>query len=159
MSTLKELVDEVDTIDVDRELRAAYPKLEEGDVQAHIRVMRLLRELPPEPHGETDDDPIERIELRRRGSGWYDVSGVSRSGTHWAIEFTRWERWLTWPVVPVKCDLTPAQMLAHCLYEMTFCGFAQFDVQERFNQINELVGEVKEELGLEFVEPRPRKLV
>lgn len=153
MSTLKELVDEVDTIDVDRELRAAYPKLEEADVRAHIACMRGLRRLVPMPHDTGDDDPIERIELRCKPGGWYDVSGVSRSGTRWAIEFTRWEHWLTWPVVPVECDLTPAQMLAHCLYEMTFCGFVQEEVQERFDHIKGLADEVKEELGLEFIEP------
>lgn len=63
------------------------------------------------------------------------VSGVSRepnikdgdlpAGTYYAIEFDPWEEWLGMEVLPESFDgRSELSVLAHVLWEMTFCGYS-----------------------------------
>ena len=74
-----------------------------------------------------------------------DVSGVHEGDPQsYGIEFCPWEEWLDADVRFKGVDLTPAQMVAQCLYEMTFIGFDQEEIQDRADQMHEMVEDIME---------------
>lgn len=148
MTTLLELLQQVSRYDVEAALRLSRPGMPGEDVAAHGDMVERLLRLKPMP--QTDTPPITQIvitAIHRRGQGvWHDVTGLAGgSDQSYAIEFMRWEHWLDLPVKLVRCDLTPAQIVAHCIYEMTFCGFEQDDIQDRHDRIKDMAREVQAE--------------
>lgn len=79
--------------------------------------------------------------------GWFDVSGVGAGGESMAIEFEPWSSWLAMPVSVVGADLTPAQTLAHILWEMTFVSYDEDEIKDRLNDIMSMVEEIKADHG------------
>jgi hypothetical protein len=78
---------------------------------------------------------------------WIDVSGCKfGSSERYAIEWTSWREWLGMEVTVENLDLTPAQMVAHCLDEMTTCGFDEDSITEVREQIMDQVGEITAQL-------------
>ena len=73
-----------------------------------------------------------------------DVSGVHEGDPQsYGIEFCPWDEWLDADVRFQGTDLTPAQMVAQCLYEMTFIGFDQEEIQDQADKMNEMVEDIK----------------
>lgn len=87
------------------------------------------------------------------GEPYVDVSGrVCNSRNYsgepdcdsYAIEFKPWEQWLGMEIDPVAFELfSETEILAHCLYEMTFVGFDEDEIQKRYQEINSLADEIK----------------
>ena len=70
-----------------------------------------------------------------------DVSGIEPGKKiGYALEFTRWEEWLSMPVIS---ELPDNETLAHILYEMTFCGYSQKPIQEKWEDIVERFEELE----------------
>lgn len=131
----------------------AYPRLTSVDIEDHVEVARQLRAMEPEPPEADDGDPVTTIVVARKpveqfeGKGAefrFDVSGRSATATSWAIEFMPWQQWLGLEVVvePAGIAFRAPELLAHCLYEMTFCGFSQGDIQAKRDEIIALKNEV-----------------
>jgi hypothetical protein len=83
-------------------------------------------------------------------STFVDVSGrklkaESNSITNnYAIEFAKWENWLGMKLAPETIDnFNELEIIAHCLYEMTFCGYEQEEIQEQFDSIKKTVDDYK----------------
>ena len=153
---LRDLLSTIDDAQLRAAFAVAYPRLTEESVEDHIGVAQQLRSMEPEPVTSDEGDPVTTIVVTRKraqhwegeGKGaefWFDVSGRSAgTNTLWAIEFTPWAQWLGLEVVvePAGTPFRAPELLAHCLYEMTFCGFTQQAIQAR---LDHLVG-VKEEV-------------
>jgi len=63
-----------------------------------------------------------------------------------AIEFTPWNKWLGMEVAEETANnikLMRADIVAYCLWEMTFCGFEEEEIQNKSNEIKEAVNEIK----------------
>ena len=70
---------------------------------------------------------------------YYDVSGfISTSEYSQGLEFTKWEEWLGMEINNIN-NIPNHEFIAHCLYELTFIGFDQNNIQEEINEINKLV--------------------
>jgi len=69
--------------------------------------------------------------------GYVHVAGRKKcSDQSLAIEFTPWEEWLYMPIkVAPELDLDEVGILAHILWEMTWFGYTQDDVQDVFLSI------------------------
>lgn len=95
---------------------------------------------------ECDDD-----EENESKSTYVDVSGrkleleTDNSLTDsYAIEFVKWEKWLGMEVAPETLyNFNELEIIAHCLFEMTFCGYEQEEIQEQFDSINRTVEDYK----------------
>ena len=96
---------------------------------------------------ECDDD-----EENESKSTYVDVSGrklvpkTDNSLTDsYAIEFVKWEKWLGMALAPETLyNFNELEIIAHCLFEMTFCGYEQDEIQEQFDSINRTVEDYKE---------------
>lgn len=89
-----------------------------------------------------------------------DVAGILRddidekTGTfaRYAIETEPWNSWLGMTIFEETADtFTPLEIIAHCLYEMTFLGYTEEEIQREadgfykiMEDFNMLTGEEKE---------------
>ncbi len=141
-------------------LMIAYPRLDAQAIEDHVEVARQLRSMEPEPPEADDGDPVTTIVVERKraqhwegeGKGsefWFNVTGRGATGTSWAIEFMPWAQWLGLEVVlePEGTSFRAPELLAHCLYEMTFCGFTQQAIQGRRDHIIALKEEISATLN------------
>ena len=75
------------------------------------------------------------------GEAWIDVSG--RSGEELvAIEFVDWAEWLGMVIDgPTSGRYTPTEILAHCVWEMSFFGFDEETIREKWSEIETLASQ------------------
>ncbi len=75
--------------------------------------------------------------LDRPGEEYYNVSAAKKGEKMlYAIEFTRWEEAANWKISEQTLKAyKPAEILAHFLWEMTFCGFEQGPIQKECKSI------------------------
>ena len=61
-----------------------------------------------------------------------------------ALEFTPWEEWLGMDIEKqALLEFTGLEIICHCLFEMTFMGYDQKEIQEELNRINDVAEEIK----------------
>lgn len=62
----------------------------------------------------------------------------------YAIEFLEWGKWLRMDLAPeTTTKFSDLEIIAHCLYEMTFIGFDEEEIKEQTYSINDSVEEYK----------------
>jgi hypothetical protein len=62
----------------------------------------------------------------------------------YAIEFVRWEKWLGMDLASETLgNFSELEIIAHCLFEMTFCGYHQDEIQEQYDAINRTIDDYK----------------
>lgn len=55
----------------------------------------------------------------------------------YALEFVKWENWLGMELAPETLEnFTDLEIIAHCMYEMTFCGYDQDEIQDQLTSLN-----------------------
>lgn len=164
MTTLADLLNESQWPEIRAALSWLYPR-ERESLDGYERTARHLRTLTPEPGAmriairiseETDpeDDTrrwhevfgmngtLNRDQPDFKHYGHAPDSAVGMAETHWSLSMTPWEQWLGMQIDPGTLSAyPPAQLLAHCLWEMTFHGFTQ-----------EQVGDVRDELQRRIAE-------
>jgi hypothetical protein len=84
------------------------------------------------------------------GEEYVDVSGIHQhpqsqeERCSYAIEFRPWKEWLGMQIHPNSLsDFSELEIIAHCLYEMTFVGFKEEDIQEELQRINQISEDYK----------------
>ena len=94
---------------------------------------------------ESDTDGISEPK-----STYVDVSGrklkqdPNSLSNSYAIEFVKWENWLGMEIAPETLEnFNELEIITHCLYEMTFCGYEQDEIQTQFDTINKTIDEYK----------------
>ena len=61
-----------------------------------------------------------------------------------AIEFTPWNEWLGMDIEKnILQDFTELEIIVHCLYEMTFMGFDEEEIQAEMDKLNSISDEYK----------------
>ncbi len=61
-----------------------------------------------------------------------------------AIEFTPWNEWLGMDIDKNTLqDFTELEIIAHCLYEMTFMGFEEEEIQSEMDKLKGIADEYK----------------
>lgn len=62
----------------------------------------------------------------------------------YALEFVEWENWLGMDLAPETIKkFSDLEIVAHCLYEMTFVGYEEEEIQEKFETIKGQTEEFK----------------
>lgn len=103
--------------------------------------------MSPKRH-KLDDLFIEvRIVKETDDNDWLNVSGVKvlgKSTTKYGIEFEPWRDWISSFITQETLDsLEKEDIVAACLYEMTFFGFEEQRVQDEKNKIFNSIEECK----------------
>ena len=84
-----------------------------------------------------DFDDIDYVDV----SGYY-TDPADRNDEYsnsLGIEFTPWEEWLTMPIDEKSLkEFSQLELITHCLYEITFVGFDQEEIQEELDKLNEI---------------------
>jgi len=91
------------------------------------------------------------IDIRRVGRGknvYFDVSGIClETDIHqsYALEYTPWSEWLGYEVAQnVLKKMSKEEIVAHCLWEMTFMGFTQNKIRRKLNSLKKRARDVKD---------------
>ena len=75
-------------------------------------------------------------------SGLCTVKGIRQS---YALEYTPWSKWLGYEVdKKVLKKMLKEEIVAHCLWEMTFMGFTQNKIRSRLSVLRRRVNDIKE---------------
>lgn len=62
----------------------------------------------------------------------------------YALEFVKWDNWLGMHLAPETIkNFSGLEIISHCLYEMTFCGYEEDEIQDQFQAIEKIVEEYK----------------
>ncbi len=62
----------------------------------------------------------------------------------YAIEFVPWKEWLGMTInKDTLVEFNELEIISHCLYEMTFVGYNEEEIQEQFSAINDSMEEYK----------------
>ena len=113
----------------------------------------IFRQLVSMPVIETD----MIIEIKREiddfdNEEYIDISGRKKNEpkdqkeqeTSYALEFTPWSEWLGMQIDKNSIkNFTELEIISRCLFEMTFVGFDENEIQEELNKINDTTEEYK----------------
>lgn len=112
------------------ELRELKPSEEVQDVEIHVAFEK-----------DDFDEESDKLYLSCDGIGPDDDGKIIR----WGIEFDTWEEWLA-KDIHNKCleELDELTILAGIMWEMTFNGYTQKDVDDRRDDLMERIKEVEE---------------
>lgn len=82
---------------------------------------------------ETDDfDNTKYVDV----SGKYNKPKSEEEKFSQALEFTPWSEWLAMEIATESLqNFNELEIIAHCLYEMTFVGFEEEEIQEKIQNI------------------------
>ena len=110
-------------------------------------VYNRIKEMKPYKHKFSDlfiKVEVVKEEDEDIGIGdWLNVCGkdiISKSIINYGLEFEDWNNWISMFITQDTLDtLSKEDIVAACLYEMTFYGFTEEKIQERHNELMETV--------------------
>lgn len=144
-TTFSELLGQVNFDDVFKELTRWFNDQEKNE-SGYRNVFFTLLDKTPRRH-KLDDLFINIEKVKEEDSTWLDVSGVhvaKKDKVTYGIEFEPWDEWISMYVTQHTLDtLTKEEIVAACLYEMTFFGFTDSKVQSERDRLIESVEEAK----------------
>ena len=122
-----------------------YPD-QKKNIKGYRYVFQTLRLMKPRYNKEG-----MIIDIRKVGRGrnaYFSVSGVCREKgikQSFGIEYMPWSKWLGCEVnKQILKKMTKDEIVAHCLWEMTFMGFTQNKIRRELNVLKRRVRDIKE---------------
>ena len=143
--TLKDLIQSNSWLSIETILLQLYPG-EEINRFGYLDVFDELLYMNPE------DSDIEIVVEQQiddfDGEEYVDVSGSYKNPKEeefsQALEFTPWNEWLGIDISQESLDdFTELEIIAHCLFEMTFVGFEEEVIQEEMESMENSIEEFK----------------
>lgn len=143
--TLKKLLKMTTAESVLDELLLAYPECL-SDKHKYLEVLEFMMKTPEVPMDDfiisialIDPSYDEAFEEDIDEEAYLSISGYSeREDLHFALGFTRWEDWVNATIViQDNLDVSNDELIAICLYEMTFYGFSQDEIAESFKDVEQ----------------------
>lgn len=129
-------------LNVELKLLGFYPD-EKFRISAYEDIFLKLQVMP-----EKESDMLIVLDKeydKDAPNGYYvGVSGRKKDNANdeheitpfYAIEFTPWDEWLSMEIDPITMsEFTELEIIAHCLYEMTFIGFDETKIKGELNQL------------------------
>lgn len=173
---LKELVCRTNWCDVKSSLIKAYPDAERS-IEGYESVFSSLSTLIPQktnmrifiervPREGIDEQPFVDVSgkdgtLNKNLSDFQHLgkpqdSEYANSEASFALEMVPWEEWLDMEIDSAsQKDYSCSEILAHCLWEMTFFGFNQITIRNQKEELDRRV----EELNNMTEEEKKEKLI
>lgn len=91
---------------------------------------------------------VRRVADERDGEVYHEVYGINQAvpgdEAHYGLGFMAWAKWLGSPVCRETLDsYLAAEIVLHCLYDMTFYGFTEEDIAGEHGQVRQTIQEVE----------------
>lgn len=162
----KELLDDTTWVQIEESLKKIY-QVTDRNLEGYMSVVQKLSTMTPKesnmricidwvpPDGKLVDEGYWDIH-GRNGTLHKDTEDVKifpkagedwlNSEVNWGLEFNPWNEWLGMSIDPETAnniELSKADIVAHALWEMTFCGYEEEEIQDKANELKERVEEVK----------------
>ena len=140
--TLKEMMKMTTHEAVLEELMAAYPECL-SNKNDYLNVLKFIDHTPAVYFDDfivsiniVDPSDDEDYEEDIDEEAYLSISGYSlKEDLHFALGFTRWEEWSNAQlVIQEDLEINPDELIAICIYEMTFYGFDQDEIAKEFNE-------------------------
>lgn len=158
--TLLDILNQVTFKDIQNSLLKYYPD-EEDAIADYRKVFLNIFQIQPKknidkwkivvaPYKETFISKEDNEQWTDEG---YDIYAKKpKDKNHYAIECTPWEEWLSMNIDNNTLKImSNADIVAHCLYEMTFISFEQEEIQGVITMVKGLVEEIEETLEKEKI--------
>lgn len=147
MTTLRDLVVRVETSDVANAIARTYQADNEWLEEAVADVMVELRRLTPDQSGDEYELQIEPTGPVEPGEplSWEVCCGKRDDSERYGFDLSPWEEWLALRIPQSLQDTMPAaEIVAHCIWEMTFYGFTQERIAETRAELDRRMCEIDE---------------
>ncbi len=139
-------------------LEREYPEDYAEDAVAYCGAFLTIAGIAPKRESADGMQIVIRDRSQFEDGGW-DTGGITvatednewtgeRAGepVYWALDFTPWAEWLALPIeADTEGRLSSAEIVAHCLWEMTWHGYEEEHVQEKIEEIEERVANAIEQ--------------
>ena len=144
---LKKFIQSNSWLSVATILLQLYPN-EEKNISGYQKVFEELLFMQPKDseiiivvaHQKDDFDGEEYVDV----SGKYANPKNEEEEYSQAIEFTPWNKWLGMEICQESLlHFSELEIISHCLYEMTFAGFKEEEIQEEFRSIEKTIEDYK----------------
>lgn len=142
----KDLIHQTEWLSVEFTLLELYPDIKD-DIKAHKSAYEKIRQLKPNSIDmeivlvEYQDDFEDELNT------YVDVSGRKldkKDSQSYAIEFVKWKDWLGMQISKDSLrNFNALEIVAHCLYEMTFIDFDEEEVENQKNKLNKIADDFK----------------
>lgn len=148
--TLSDLIRVSSWQDVSAILVASYPDTVPANLLGYQKVFDHLRQLSPtqsttrivirwfDPDPKFNDpDDVGYWEVSGHDEEYAKKEGWDESQSM-ALEFTAWAEWLGMEIgFDTLATLSTSEIVAHCLWEMTFCGFTEQEIGAELAVVDE----------------------
>ena len=126
---LKKIVMSTGWDDVKIHIMRHYQKPKKN-VKGYRKVFKELKFLTP-----IHDDEMKIV--IKKEEDYHSVYGKLKDDLSWGLEYVLWERWLGMKVSKkTLMEYSYEEIVAHCLYEMTFMGFKQKQIKRALDKMN-----------------------
>lgn len=123
-----------------------YPD-QEKSIDAYKMVYEKINNIEPTDY-EMEIMLEQRYDDETRGEDFIEVYGIkentieNESTEGFALDFVPWTKWLGMSISEkALTEYNELEIIVHCLYEMTFCGFDEEEIQNKFSDILKLAEE------------------
>jgi len=141
----KDIVKACNFRNVKEALLRLYPD-QKKNIKGYKYVFQTLRLMKPRYNKEGMIIDIRKVGRSR--NAYFSVSGVCREKgikQSFGIEYMPWSKWLGCEVdKQILKKMTKDEIVAHCLWEMTFMGFTQNKIRRELNVLKRRVRDIKE---------------
>ena len=118
--------------------RNVYEKLKTIEPKNYEELEIILTEYNCDTNFESDKEKYIDVSGRKK------IPDVNEITTSYAIEFLAWDKWLGMDLAKETIEnFSEFEILAHCLYEMTFIDYDEDDIQGQFKTLNDRAQEYK----------------
>ena len=120
------------------EYRSVFEKLKTAEPAEYNEMEIVLTEYGCDPNFESDKETYVDV------SGQKKIPDPNPDTNGYAIEFLEWDKWLGMDLAPETMKkFSDLEIIAHCLYEMTFIDFDEAAIQEQLKSLKDRVEEYK----------------
>lgn len=120
------------------EYRNVYEKLKITEPADYDELEIILTEYDSDPNFDSDKETYVDV------SGQKKIPDPNDITNGYAIEFLEWDKWLGMDLATETTkNFSDLEIIAHCLYEMTFIDYEEEAIQEKLKSLNDSVEEYK----------------
>jgi hypothetical protein len=120
------------------EYRSVYEKLKITEPADYEELEIILTEYNCDPNFASDKETYVDV------SGQKKIPDTDEITNGYAIEFLEWDKWLAMELAAETTkNFSDLEIIAHCLYEMTFVDYGEEAIQEKLKSFTDTVEEYK----------------
>lgn len=136
----KEIIKKYKWEDIQKEFLKLYPD-QKKNIKGYKKVFNVLQKIKPQKSNVKIELDLSKEKENRKP--YVRVGGIERKEfpiekdswikdwrRSYAIEFQPWSKWLGMEIDAVtEYQFSELEIIVHCLWEMTYCGFQEKEVQ------------------------------